>query len=180
MERGLEEQCEELSGFRNERFVMPKKESKTRWRDKLARGEVKIVDIPPKWHKRFGEGKMLIAKPTEVDALIRRVGKGKLATQADLRERLATDAGVAITCPLTTGIFLRVAAEAAEEAAAEGAKRITPWWRIVKDDGKLNPKFPGGWEEQARRLEQEGHKLVPSRGKAPPRVADIEKKRVRL
>ena len=66
-------------------------------------------------------------------------------------------------CPLVTGIFVRIAAEAAEEDAAAGKTKITPYWRVVKDDGSLNPKFPGGVEAQAERLRDEGHAIDTSR-----------------
>ncbi len=56
-----------------------------------------------------------------------------------------------MTCPLTTGIFLRIAAEAAGEDDGSGKTRITPYWRVVKDDDSLNPEFPGGMEGFGRR-----------------------------
>ena len=61
------------------------------------------------------------------------------------------------TCPLMTGIFLRIVAEAAEEDRLLGKCDITPYWRIVGEDGKLNAKFPGGVERQAEHLREEGH-----------------------
>ena len=33
---------------------------------------------------------------------------------------------------------------------------MTPYWRVVKDDGSLYPKFPGGVERQRRYLKSEG------------------------
>jgi len=124
--------------------------------------EPKIVDIPPKMVKRFGMGKMLIPRPLDVDALIRKVKKGKLVTQALIRERLAKDFGVDVTCPITTGIFVRIAAEAAEEDLRDGKKLVTPYWRVIKKDGKLNPKFPGGIAAQAAHLKEEGHIILMS------------------
>jgi len=47
--------------------------------------------------------------------------------------------------------------------------RIAPYWRVLKDDGSLNPKFPGGVKEQAKKLRAEGHRLDTSR--KIPRVA---------
>ncbi|MCK4474914.1 MGMT family protein [Candidatus Bathyarchaeota archaeon] len=151
------------------------------WREKLEKKqEPKIVDIPPKMVKRLGTGKMLIPRPLDVDALIRKVKKGKLVTQAEIRERLAKDFGVDVTCPITTGIFVRIAAEAAEEDLHEEKKRVTPYWRVLKKDGGLNPKFPGGVEAQAARLKEEGHVILVSKGKKPPRVKDFEKYLQRL
>lgn len=142
--------------------------------------EPKIVEIPPKMVKRYGTGKMLIPRPLDVDALIRKVEKGKLVTQAQIRERLAKDFSVDVTCPITTGIFVRIAAEAAEEDLREGKKQVTPYWRVMKKGGSLNPKFPGGIKAQATRLEEEGHIILVSKGKKPPRVKDFEKHLQRL
>jgi alkylated DNA nucleotide flippase Atl1 len=111
-----------------------------------------------------------------VDALIRRVPKGKVTTVNELRAVIARRHGATIGCPLTTGIFAWIVAHAAEEAAAAGRKRITPWWRVLKEGGKLNPKFPGGVEEQAKRLRAEGHELLPGKGKHPPKVAQCEQR----
>ena len=137
-------------------------------REKLEReGLPKVVDDPR------GRGKMLIPKPLDVDALVRQIQRGKLATVDQIRERLARDFGADLTCPLTTGIFLRIAAEAAEEDAARGERDITPYWRVIKGDGSLNEKLPGGVEAQARRLTDEGHTIESSKGQRPPRVADF-------
>ena len=135
----------------------------------------KVVDIPPNWQPRGGRGTMLIPSPRQVEALIRAVRKGQLITLTEIREVLAAKHMTDMTCPLTTGIFVRIAAEAAEEDAQAGKTRITPYWRVVKEDGSLNPKFPGGAARQAERLRAEGHRIVPARGKRPPRVAAMQK-----
>ena len=71
-------------------------------------------------------------------------------------------------------------ARAAEEDAAEGEANITPYWRTIKADGKLNEKYPGGAATQAEKLMAEGHETEPGRGKQPPKVKDFEKKLVEL
>jgi hypothetical protein len=152
--------------------------SRTSWRAKLEKPqEPKLVKVPPKM-SRFSGATMLIATPLLVDELVRKVGDGQLVTVSELRRRLAEDFSADVTCPLTTGIFLRIAAEAAEEDRANGRKRITPYWRVVKDDGSLNPKFPGGIEGQARYLKAEGFKL--NRKKKTPRVENFEPRLVHL
>ena len=84
--------------------------SRTSWRAKLEKPqEPKLVTIPPKM-SRFGEGTMLIPTPKLVDDLIRKIPKGKLATVSELRRKLASDFKADVTCPLTTGIFVRIAA----------------------------------------------------------------------
>ena len=153
--------------------------SRTSWRAKLEQTDhSKVVEIPASMAKRPGEGMMVIPKPLEVDALIRRTKRGKLVTVSEIRSRLARDNKVDVACPLTTGIFIRIAAEAAEEDLRNGKKQVTPYWRVVRDDGSLNEKFPGGVQAQSRRLKQEGHQVSQSKGK--PKVKDFEQSLVRL
>jgi len=141
------------------------------WREKLDNPNLpKVVTIPPKMRKRFGKGTMLVPSPREVEAFIRRVPGGSITTVSQIREFLAGKYSANVTCPLTTGIFVRIAAEAAEEEAAAGEIQITPYWRVLKDDGSLNPKFPGGVVRQARRLRAEGRRILPGHGKRPPRA----------
>jgi hypothetical protein len=141
------------------------------WREKLENPKLpKVVAIPPRMQKRFGTGTILVPHPREVDDFIRTVRKGSVTTTSRIREFLAAKHLADTTCPLTTGIFVRIAAEAAEEDAREGKSRVTPYWRVLKDDGSLNPKFPGGVEQQAKRLRAEGHRVLPGAGKRPPRV----------
>ena len=153
--------------------------SRTTWREKLEKPqEPRVVKVPPKM-SRFGQGMMLIPTPKLVDNLIRRIPKGKLVTVSELRRRLAADFAVDMTCPLTTGIFVRIAAEAAEEDRMNGRKRITGYWRVVKEDGTLNPKFPGGVNQQSRYLRREGLAIVRN-GKKPPKVKEFERKLITL
>jgi hypothetical protein len=142
------------------------------WREKMENPNLpKVVAIPPRMQARFGAGSMLIPSPREVEATIRAVRKGSVITVSKIREQLASKYSADVTCPMTTGIFVRIASEAAEEEAASGKTRITPYWRVVKDDGSLNPRFPGGAERQSERLRAEGHNIVAGSGNRPPRVA---------
>ena len=148
----------------------------TTWREKLEKDQAaKVVAVPPKMQKRFGTGTMLVPRPLDVDALIRKIPKGKLATTGQIGEALARAAGADCACPMTTGIFVKIAAETAEEDLRRGKKRITPYWRVVKADGSLNEKFPGGVKEQARRLREEGHEILPLKGKKMPKFEELEK-----
>jgi alkylated DNA nucleotide flippase Atl1 len=130
--------------------------------------------------KRWGTGTCVIPAPMEVDTLMRKVPKGRLTTINEIRAALARRHGATIGCPITTGIFAGIAARAAEEAAAEGQKNITPYWRTLKSGGDLNPKYPGGVEAQAARLKDEGHAIELGRDKQPKRVKDFEKYVVKL
>lgn len=117
---------------------------------------------------------MVIPAPREVDAMMKHVPRGRVATINDLRTALALDHGVDFACPITTGIFAWIAAHAADEQRLEGRKRITPWWRTLKTSGELNPKYPGGTATQARLLRAEGHRITRGKGSKPPRVADVD------
>ena len=153
--------------------------SRTTWREKLEKPQKpRVVNVPPKM-SRFGKGMMLIPTPKLVDNLIRRVPKGKLVTVSELRRKLAADFAVDVTCPLTTGIFVRIAAEAAEEDRMNGRKRISGYWRVIKDDGSLNSKFPGGVAQQSRYLSREGLAIVRN-GKKPPKVKEFERRLITL
>jgi alkylated DNA nucleotide flippase Atl1 len=147
------------------------------WREKLADDKdlPRVVEITDKMSKRWGTGTVVIPAPREVDEIMRSVPKGKLITINQIRAMLAQKHGATIGCPITTGIFTNIAARAAEEAAAEGKKDVTPYWRTLKSGGELNEKYPGGVEAQATRLREEGHIIEPGKGKKPPKVKDFEK-----
>lgn len=156
--------------------AMPK--SRKTWRDKLADDKdlPKVARIEGRLSRRWGEGTFVIPAPREVDELMRQVPKGRLTTIDDLRRALAARHGTTIACPLTTGIFAWIAAHAAEEARAEGRKRITPYWRTLKSGGEINPRYPGGIAALKRVLTAEGHRLI--RKGRRILVADFDRKLV--
>lgn len=131
------------------------------WREKLATAHdlPKVVAIPARMQRRLGRGTMVIASPREVDAIMRRVRSGRTITQNEIRAKLARRYATTTACPITTGIFTWIAAHAAEEDRADGARTPTPYWRTLKVGGELNPKYPGGVVLQRRRLEQEGWQI---------------------
>jgi len=135
---------------------------KKSWREKLLdnKGFPTVCEIDHTKSKRWGTGTFVIPAPIEVDELMRCVPKGKLTTIDELRKVLARKHHTTIACPITTGIFAWIAAHAAAEAAANGRKRITPFWRTLKSNGELNPKYPGGIAELTRKLSGEGHQVI--------------------
>jgi hypothetical protein len=152
------------------------------WREKLADSKdlPRVVEINERMSRWWGPGTCVIPAPMEVDALMRKVPKGKVTTINEIRGTLARRHGASIGCPITTGIFAGIAARAAEEAAAEGKRNVTPYWRTLKSGGELNPKYPGGVEAQAVRLKDEGHSIELGRDRRPKRVKDFEKYLVKL
>ncbi len=131
----------------------------------------------------YPPGDMLISSPAEIQALVARIPSGQVATLSSLRDALAERHGADYTCPMTTGIFLRIVAEASLEAQAlpesqatggmsRAALSDTPWWRVVRDDGTLLDKLPGGVEGQRQRLVAEG---IPVGGTPrKPRVLEVD------
>jgi hypothetical protein len=132
------------------------------WQEKLADSKdlPKVFAIEGKLSKRWGEGTCVIPAPIEVDEIMRGIPKGKLTTIDSIRQKLASKHGATIACPITTGIFAWIASHAAAESAAEGKKRITPYWRTLKSGGEINPKYPGGITTIAKLLRGEGHSIV--------------------
>lgn len=138
----------------------------------------KVIEIDEKMSKRWGTGTCVIPAPREVNEIMSKVPKGKLLTINQIREILAKKHGASIGCPITTGIFAWISANAAEESKNEGKKRITPYWRTLKTGGIINEKYPGGVNAQKRLLEEEGHKII-QKGKKY-RVEDFEKRLIKL
>ena len=156
---------------------MPKRKS---WSEKLRdrKDLPKVEKITDKMSKRWGPGTVVIPAPMEVNEMMRRVPEGKLVTINEIRAALAKKHEATIGCPMTTGIFAWIAANAAEEQRQKGEKDITPYWRTLKTGGVINPKYPGGVEAQKTLLEKEGHEVV-QKGKKYA-VVDFEKSSAKL
>jgi alkylated DNA nucleotide flippase Atl1 len=133
------------------------------WREKLedCKDLPRVEVIPDRMKAKWGRGTLLIPAPKEVDELMRRVPKGRVTTINNIRAALAKKHGATVGCPMTIGIFAWIAANAAQEEAAQKPRaRITPYWRTLKSGGVLNGKYPGGIANQKRRLEGEGHTVI--------------------
>jgi hypothetical protein len=148
------------------------------WKEKLldSKDLPKVGVISDKQEKRWGKGTVVVPAPIEVDAIMKNVPKGKIITINQIRKKVAKQHHATIACPMTTGIFSWIAANAAEEDVKAG-KRATPYWRTLKEGGVINEKYPGGIEKQAILLEKEGHKIVNKGSKWI--VADWEKTAVK-
>jgi hypothetical protein len=132
------------------------------WQEKLAGNKdfPKVCKIDSTRSKRWGQGTFVIPAPMEVNELMGRVPEGRLTTIDELRKALARRHGTTIACPLTTGIFAWISANAAAEAETNDQKNANPYWRTLKAKGELNPKYPGGIAGLKRRLSGEGHRVI--------------------
>ncbi|MEZ5330275.1 MAG: hypothetical protein R3F19_34945 [Verrucomicrobiales bacterium] len=118
---------------------------KKSWTEKLADDKdlPRTFQLEGKAAGKWGTGRMLIPAPQEVDAQMKRVRKGKVVTSTEIRAALQHHSAEAVdvVCPITTGIFCWIAANAAAEQQAQGRKNFTPYWRTLKVNGELNPKY---------------------------------------
>ncbi|HRG89347.1 MAG TPA: MGMT family protein [Chitinophagales bacterium] len=147
------------------------------WRQKLEKetpGYPKTVEIPLRMARTLGKGNMIILTPKIVDTYIKNIPKGSLATINSIREHFAHKYHTATTCPITTGIFTWISAGAAEEDRTAGKKNITPYWRVLKEGGKLNPRYPGGVKQQAIYLQKEGFEILIGKTENNWKVKDYE------
>jgi alkylated DNA nucleotide flippase Atl1 len=145
--------------------------AKKTWNQKLTtnNGLPKIEEAPEVW----GGGTMIIPSPMMVYEAMQLIPEGFVISKNHIRKYLAKSHDCSIACPMTTGIFSNIAAHAAEENIAQGKPDQTPWWRVTKDKGELNEKFPGGIERQKELLEKEGFEIIPKGKKLF--VKDFEK-----
>lgn len=110
----------------------------------------------PKSIEKYGGDRMYFAPPLEYDRVMRQVPCGKVVTVGEIREYFARKSGADFTEPITAGIFVSIAAWASYQRKEDE----TPYWRTLKANGELNPKYPGGAEAQKEKLEAEGHTVV--------------------
>lgn len=122
--------------------------------------------------EKYGGNRMYFAPPADYDSIMKKIPFGKLTTVGEIRKYFALRNSADFTEPMTAGIFTVIAAWASYQRTEDK----TPYWRTLKGNGELNPKYPGGVEEQRAKLESEGHRVI-QKGKKNVRyfVADYEK-----
>ena len=133
--------------------------TKKTWLDKLSekkepkmkRIEFDFADIP-------ANSNMFIATPQIIDSYIQQIPKGKTVTVQTMRKDIAIENGADYTCPVTTGIFLRIVAEANFEKYQKdnSLKGITPFWRVVDLNSPLSKKLTFGQDFIANQRQKEG------------------------
>jgi alkylated DNA nucleotide flippase Atl1 len=127
------------------------------YRHKLENSpEPKVEDVGTSLKPPFGQGKMVISSPLVIEDYIKQIPFGEVRTMDQLRTSLAVQADADFACPLTSGIFARVVAEASDYERVNKLPITAPWWRLIKSDRSLNDKFPGGGSLQMELLTQEG------------------------
>ena len=89
----------------------------------MSRNIVKVLD---KGFSDIAAGeKMLISSPEKISEFIFAIPKGSFFSINELRRKLAQKVGEDNTCPVTTGIFLRMAIE-------QNMGDVNfPYWRVI-------------------------------------------------
>ena len=103
---------------------------------KIKTANKRFADIP--------EGSTIfIPTPQIIDNYINQIPLGHLCDLTKMRNDLATEYQTDKTCPVTSGILLRIVSEASFEEFNLGKKinEITPFWRVVDPKSNLAKKL---------------------------------------
>ena len=99
----------------------------------MSRNIIKILD------NRFSDisagEKMLISSPEKISEFIFKIPKGSYLSIKELRRELALKAGADNTCPVTTGIFIRMAIEQNKDDVN------FPYWRVIDEKHPIVKKL---------------------------------------
>lgn len=129
------------------------------WLEKLNIDRKPVIEKSDKDFAGIKAGQMmLIPTPKIVDAYIRQIPKGRHVDIETVRKDLAAEYHAEITCPLTTGIFIRIAAEAAYEEYKQGMPldKITPFWRVIGGKSPAAKKLTFGTSLLKEQRKKEG------------------------
>ena len=132
------------------------------WIEKRDNKKEYQVKINPKKFADMPEGsKMLIPTPKIVDNYVKKIPSGIFINTKKLRHELAFQKEAEVTCPLVTGISLRIISEAAYEEFQKYKRlnQITPFWRVVHPESKLANKLSFGVEFLIQNQFEEGIQL---------------------
>ncbi len=100
---------------------------------------------------------LFVATPDIVAQYIRKIPWGTNRSIEQVRRDLAKNNKSDATCPVSTSIFLRIVAQEAMNALAEGRGRgeVTPFWRVIDPGSKIADRLglDKEWIEHQRALE---------------------------
>ena len=110
--------------------------------EKINKKYTEVVEIIEKNFADIKAGeKMLISSPRSIANYIAKIPYGTEKSVKLIRLELAENANADNTCPLTCGIFLRIAIEASLEQS-NGANSDLPFWRVIDRNSSLIKKLP--------------------------------------
>ena len=121
------------------------------WEEKLHIDRKPVIEKADRDFAGIRTGQMmLIPTPMLVDEYLRQIPKGKQANITTIRKDLAAQYHAEVTCPLTTGIFLRIVAEAGS------LNKITLFWRAMDEKSPAAKKLSFGINFLKEQRKKEG------------------------
>jgi hypothetical protein len=138
---------------------------KKTWLEKFnERKEPQIKRLEKAFADMSADSMMLIATPRLIDEYIREIGFGRQIDTKTLRADLAAEHHADYTCPVTTGIFLRIVAEANYEKWQQGQpiEDISPFWRVIDPNSELAKKLSFGQDFIIQQIENENEQPISS------------------
>jgi hypothetical protein len=101
---------------------------------------------------------LYIGTPQIIGDYICKIPRGQTATVEKLRHQLARQNACSAMCPVSTAIFIRIAADYAvcEMAAGKKPEDVIPFWRLLTSKDKIAKKLQidPAWIDGQRELEQ--------------------------
>ena len=112
------------------------------WREKFfSKKNFEIKTIQKNLWGHVAGSKMLIPTPLIVQEYINHIESGNISEVKTMRNDLAIEYGADFTCPMTTGIFLRIVAEYNYENLSNKETEISPFWRIIDPNSRLSDRL---------------------------------------
>ena len=142
-----------------EKPVQKSGSGKKSWQEKLHPDREAEIEVTTKKFADIPSGSsMLIATPLIVDQYIRQIPRGHFSDIRQIRKDLAAEYHAQYTCPVTTGIFIRIVAEAAFEEYENGKalSQITPFWRALSAKSPSARKLSFGMNFLLEQQRKEG------------------------
>ncbi len=132
---------------------------KKTWTQKLQSGKDPVVKPAPIDIAGMKAGQiMLIPNARLVDQFVRQIPEGTSLSIPDFRANMAQAHNAEVSCPITTGILMRIVAEATFEAYEAGAdlSDLTPVWRVLDENAPTMKKLSFDPEFLLNLRKQEG------------------------
>lgn len=102
--------------------------------------------------------KLFVATPRLVADYICQIPYGETRNIIRMRRELARQHGCDASCPVSTAIFIRIAAQAAIDELSEGrtVSEVIPFWRLLQSSDKITGKLSieAEWLDLQRELEK--------------------------
>jgi hypothetical protein len=117
------------------------------WQEKFSGAKAPHVEVLDKAFAGLDPGqRLLISSPLEIKDFIEAIPRGQIETVANMRKKLAMRHKADATCPMSTGIFVRIVSEVALESVSKSSnpEDVTPFWRLVDPQSAIAEKLSCG------------------------------------